>query len=102
MNKICICWNKNYFYFVAVDGVRSLNQVVSKVLMGEKRSSGMKIIELAEFMKDQLRCECGLEMDGGKSSTLYYKKRIVNSPATGVELPINGPLLIRPAPVYSF
>lgn len=42
-------------------------------------SPGMTIPELAHFM-EKLNCESALNLDGGGSSTLYIKDKVVNNP----------------------
>ncbi|MDC0359006.1 phosphodiester glycosidase family protein, partial [Oligoflexia bacterium] len=81
-------------YLVAVDGARPFSQGIAKSLMIRERSVGMTIFELAKYMHEDLGCECGIEMDGGKSVTMYYENELVNMPATGKEHPLNGPILV--------
>ncbi len=58
-----------------------------------RRSSGMTLSELASYLK-----KCGsryaMNLDGGGSSAMWVKDRIVNRPSDGKERPISNGLLI--------
>jgi hypothetical protein len=70
------------FYIVCVDG----NQA--------NYSSGMTLQELADWMIG-LGCDRALNLDGGGSSTMMIRDRLVNRPSDGSERPISTALLIR-------
>jgi hypothetical protein len=88
-----LCWNEKTLNLIAVDGFRPGVIGFIKWMTGLMRSEGMTAAELAQFMKEELHCECALELDGGKSVTLMYQGSIVNNPATGSEWPINAAIL---------
>lgn len=94
--RSALCFGEKYLRFVAVDGVRpGLWRTLLSFLPGED-SRGMSIRQLATFMKDALGCHCAIELDGGKSSTLYFQGRRVNSPATGSEHEVTTALVVVP------
>ncbi|HYV29980.1 MAG TPA: phosphodiester glycosidase family protein, partial [Candidatus Binatia bacterium] len=76
-------WNKTHFFLAEVDGrQRSL-------------SLGMTLEELGEYMA-KLGCEEAMSLDGGGSSTFWYRGRVVNSPCDGTERPVaNGLVVVR-------
>ena len=45
-------------------------------------SAGLSLLQLAEFM-DTLGVETAYNLDGGGSSTMYFKGNVVNNPTTG-------------------
>ncbi|MBN2355433.1 phosphodiester glycosidase family protein [candidate division KSB1 bacterium] len=56
-------------------------------------SSGMTFGELADFMLN-LGVHQGLNLDGGGSSTMVVRDRVVNSPSDGRERPVANALLV--------
>lgn len=46
-----------------------------------EESEGLSLLELAEFM-DTLGVETAYNLDGGGSSTMYFKGEIINNPTT--------------------
>lgn len=78
-------------------GLRRDGKLLLVVVDGRqpKKSVGMTIPELAGLMAE-LGCVEALNLDGGGSSTMVVKNRIVNSPsdATG-ERPVSDALLVR-------
>lgn len=75
-------WNRQSLYLVAVDGRMP------------GWSDGLKIPELAAFMREELGCSEALNLDGGGSTTLWFDGEIRNSPADGEERPVANALLI--------
>lgn len=69
-------------YVVCVDG----NQT--------NYSSGMTLQELADWMIG-LGCDRALNLDGGGSTAMMIRDRLVNRPSDGAERPISNALLIR-------
>ena len=47
-----------------------------------EESEGLTLLELAEFMAEELGASCAYNLDGGGSSTLYYEGEIANNPAS--------------------
>ena len=92
-----LCWTDQQLYMVVADGFRPGVLGFIQHMLGFSSSAGMTVSEMASYMKHELACECGIELDGGKSATMFYKDRIVNSPATGREHPINAPIILGQA-----
>lgn len=66
-------------------GITKDKSIMLVVVDGRSASScGMTLNELAEFMV-KLGCEDALNLDGGGSSEMVIKNRIVNRPSDGVE-----------------
>lgn len=80
-------------------GVRSNGAWLFVVVDGRqpKVSKGMTLAELAALMKS-LGCSDALNLDGGGSTTLYLRGRVVNSPSdTGNrERPVSDAICILP------
>jgi len=79
--RSAIGWNKDFFFFVQVDGRQ------------RDHSVGMTLQELAQRMK-QMGCEYALNLDGGGSSTIWMLGQIVNSPSQGAERPMGNAILL--------
>jgi hypothetical protein len=78
-----IGWNRQYLYFVVIDGRQP------------GISIGMTYPEMAALAK-AYRCTEAIELDGGGSSTLWAKGKILNSPSDGKPRAIaNGLILFR-------
>lgn len=65
-----------------------------------QKSVGMTLAELAALMRE-LGCEAALNLDGGGSTTMVVKQKIVNSPSDrngdpAGERPVSDALLIKP------
>lgn len=60
---------KNHFVFVVVDGRQA------------GYSKGIRLTDLAELMQ-QLGCKEAYNLDGGASSTMYFKGQIINHPSS--------------------
>jgi len=71
--RTAICFNKDYIFFVVVDG------------RAEGYSVGMTISELGAFCKDKLQAEWGVNLDGGGSSTMWVNGILQNHPSDGHE-----------------
>ncbi len=59
----------------------------------EKASAGMTLFELAKLMKE-LGCEQAMNFDGGSSSALYVKGKIVNSAANKEGIAVSNALVV--------
>lgn len=58
-----------------------------------KRNSGMKLNELADYLK-KLAARHAINLDGGGSSSMIVRGRIVNSPSDGSERRISNGILV--------
>lgn len=64
-------------------GYISENHYVLVVADGRTdESTGLSLLELAEFMKNTLGVSQAYNLDGGGSSTMYYDGEVVNNPTT--------------------
>ncbi len=61
--------DENHYLFVVSDGRTS-------------ESAGLSLYELAQFM-ESIGAETAYNLDGGGSSTMYFKGSVVNNPTTG-------------------
>ena len=59
----------------------------------EKASVGMTLYELAKLMKN-LGCEYAMNFDGGSSSALYVKGKIVNNAINTEGIPVSNALIV--------
>jgi exopolysaccharide biosynthesis protein len=82
--RSAIGWSPTHFYFVVVDGRQP------------SLSMGMKLAELAQYMA-KLGCTDAMNLDGGKSSQLWFNGQIVNSPCQNEDTVANSLLLVRKA-----
>ena len=81
--RTAIGWNKDYIFFVQVDGRQSGHSV------------GMTYSELANYMV-KLGCQEALNLDGGGSATFWMLGQVINSPSRGQSRDIaNGLVLIQ-------
>lgn len=84
--RTAIGWNKDYIFFVQVDGRQSGHSV------------GMTYSELATYMQ-KLGCQEALNLDGGGSATFWMLGQVMNSPSRGQDRDIaNGLVLVQKAP----
>lgn len=58
-----------------------------------RRSAGMTLAELADYLK-RLGARNAINLDGGGSSSMFIRGRIVNRPSDGKERPISNGILI--------
>jgi hypothetical protein len=79
--RSAIGWNKDYFYFLVVDGRQP------------SLSIGMTTAEIANYMK-KLGCDEALNLDGGGSATLWVLGQVVNSPCEGRERSVANSLVL--------
>ncbi len=70
----------NNFVLVAVDG-------------REGSSIGMTLMELAYFMKS-IGCTNAMNLDGGGSTVMYVKGRVVNNPAQNGGIPLSNAIVL--------
>jgi len=81
--RTAIGWNKDYIFWVQVDGRQSGHSV------------GMTYSELANYML-KLGCQEALNLDGGGSATFWVLGQVINSPSRGEARNIaNGLVLIQ-------
>jgi hypothetical protein len=66
--RTCIAYNKDYVFFVVIDG-RS------------EQSIGMTFTQTAEFCKNELKADNAVMQDGGGSSTLWVDGQVRNTPS---------------------
>jgi exopolysaccharide biosynthesis protein len=66
--RTALGYDEEFYYFVVVDG-RSQD------------SRGLYLLELAAFVKGVLNATHGINLDGGSSSTLIYKNKLLNTPS---------------------
>jgi hypothetical protein len=75
--------NRDHLFFVQVDGRQP------------GFSMGMTLSELADYML-KIGCELAMNLDGGNSSTFWFRGQVMNSPSNGDEREIaNGLVLVR-------
>jgi len=77
-------WSRTHFYLLIVDGRQP------------GLSAGMKLAELADFLKE-LGCTEGMNLDGGKSAQMWMNGQIMNSPCQGEDTVANSLLVVRKA-----
>jgi hypothetical protein len=81
--RTAIGWNKDYIFWVQVDGRQSGHSV------------GMTYSELANYML-KLGCQEALNLDGGGSATFWVLGQVINSPSRGEARNIaNGLVLVQ-------
>ncbi len=73
--------NKGSFFIVTIDG-------------REKASVGMTLYELAKLMKN-IGCDYAMNFDGGSSSAMYVKGRIVNNAVNTEGIPVSNALIVN-------
>jgi hypothetical protein len=77
-------------------GLTADGRVVLIVVDGRQTASvGMSLVELANFFQ-RLGVESAMNLDGGGSSTLVVKGRVMNHPSDGFERSVTNALLVRP------
>lgn len=87
--RTAVCVNDEYVYFVVVDGRKPGVSV------------GMELGEVAEFCRDELSAQWGLNQDGGGSSTMWVDGQIVNTPSDGHERGVaNGLMMVAVEPAF--
>jgi hypothetical protein len=86
--RTAICYNQDYLYFVVVDG------------RDNAYSTGMTVLELANFCKEDLHATEGINLDGGGSSTMWVNGEVVNRPSDGHERTVaNGMMMVIVEPM---
>lgn len=73
-------WSDAHYFFVQVDGRQA-------------HSDGMAIPELARYLH-RLGCRFAMNLDGGASSTIWLRGRVLNSPSSGRERDIGNCLVL--------
>ncbi len=77
-------------------GLKANGEIVMVVVDGRSsRSKGLTLIELAQLLKEKGAVEA-LNFDGGGSSAMVVKGRVVNSPSDGSERAVGSALLVMP------
>lgn len=79
--RTVIAWNKDYFFFVQVDGRQP------------RLSIGMSLPELTKYLL-KLGCTEALNMDGGGSSTFWAQGQVMSNPSEGDERNMGNALLL--------
>jgi hypothetical protein len=64
----------------------------------QSSSSGMTLLELAQFMAGRLGVQVAMNLDGGGSSTLAIKGSVANHPGEGFERSVSSAILVLPGP----
>ena len=80
-------------------GLKADGHILAVVVDGRQENSiGMTLLELALFMQE-LGAQDAMNLDGGGSSEMVVKGRIVNKPSDGRERRVGDSLVIVPSPV---
>ncbi|MBI2303081.1 MAG: phosphodiester glycosidase family protein, partial [Armatimonadetes bacterium] len=79
--RSAVGFNDAFLYLVAVDGRAAAHSV------------GMALPQLAQFLIE-LGCTQAMALDGGGSTTLFVRDRVVNQPSDGLERAIASAILI--------
>jgi exopolysaccharide biosynthesis protein len=74
-------WNGRFVYFVVADGRRAV-------------VPGLTLEELGRFMRDELGTCSAINLDGGGSSAMWVRDRIVNVPSDGPERKVGNHLAV--------
>ena len=76
-------------------GLTQDGRVVLVVVDGrQSSSSGMTMLELAQFMAGRLGVEIAMNLDGGGSSTMAVKGAVANHPGEGFERSVSSAVLV--------
>jgi hypothetical protein len=78
--RTSMAYNSEYIFFYTVDGRTS-------------KSRGMTIDELSEFAQNHLKATDGGALDGGGSTTMVVKGKIMNYPSDGQERTVTNAVL---------
>lgn len=77
-------------------GIGKNGEILLVVVDGRQWNSvGLTLLELAEFMQS-LGAEAAMNLDGGGSSELVYRRDIMNTPSDGRERPVASALAVFP------
>ncbi len=77
-------------------GLTADGRVLLVVVDGRQSSSvGMSLLELAHFMATRLGAESAINLDGGGSTTLAVKGRVVNHPSDGFERSLTSAVVVH-------
>ncbi len=77
-------------------GISKTGEIMLVVVDGRQWNSvGLTLLELAEFMQS-LGAEAAMNLDGGGSSELVYRRDIMNTPSDGQERPVAAALAVFP------
>jgi hypothetical protein len=79
--RSAVGWNQEHFFLVSVDG-RDYGYSV-----------GMTLDEWAAYLA-KLGCQEAMNLDGGGSTTLWYRGKVLNHPCDGVERPVANSLVV--------
>jgi len=88
-------------------GITPTGELLLVVVDGKKRkggsdhpNNGSTLEELADFLL-RLGAEDALNMDGGGSSTMVVRNKVVNNPVEGEERPVSNAIVIRSRPTLA-
>jgi len=73
--------DRKTLYLVVVDGRRT-------------GAPGLTLAKLARFLAERLEVCSAINLDGGGSSTMWLRDRVINKPADGVERPVSNHLAV--------
>ncbi|MGZ8652237.1 MAG: phosphodiester glycosidase family protein [Actinomycetota bacterium] len=78
-------------------GLTADGRVLIVVVDGrQSSSSGMSLLELAQFMANRLGAEVAMNLDGGGSSTMAVRGGVYNHPGDGFERSVSSAIVVRP------
>ena len=78
-------------------GLTADGRVLIVVVDGRQgSSSGMSLLELAQFMANRLGAEVAMNLDGGGSSTMAVRGALANHPGDGFERAVSSAVLVFP------
>jgi exopolysaccharide biosynthesis protein len=77
-------------------GLTADGRVLIVVVDGrQSSSSGMSLLELAQFMANRLGAEIAMNLDGGGSSTMAVKGGVYNHPVNGFERAVSSAIVVH-------
>lgn len=80
-------------------GLTAEGRVLLVVVDGrQSSSSGMSLMELAQFMANRLGAEVAMNLDGGGSSTMAVRGGVYNHPGDGFERAVSSAVLVQAGP----
>ncbi len=78
-------------------GITADGRVLIVVVEGRQNaSSGMSLLELAQFMANRLGADVAMNLDGGGSSTMAVRGAVYNHPGDGFERSVSSAVLVFP------
>lgn len=67
-----------------MSSIELLKTISNKYLGNKEKSTGMTLLELANFLKSE-GCLDAINMDGGSSSTMVYDDKVVSNPSSSTD-----------------